>query len=60
MDSLKFTCPKCAHDRVYAIVGTGMMRCSKCRFAAVPTSFKLEPRPGLRWDEATENHPEQE
>jgi hypothetical protein len=52
MDALKFTCPQCAHDRVQTIVGTGTMRCARCSFKAVPSSFKLEKRPSLKWDEA--------
>lgn len=51
-ETLKFCCPKCAHDRVQAVVGQGSMRCRKCGFTAVRASFKVEPRPSLKWDEA--------
>jgi ribosomal protein L37AE/L43A len=54
MEILKFICPKCAHDRVSAVVGTGMLRCKSCGFTAVHASFNLEKRPSLKWDEAIE------
>ena len=34
------------------------MRCNKCKFTAVYASFKLEPRPSLKWDEAVEVRPD--
>jgi ribosomal protein L37AE/L43A len=58
MDTLKFCCPKCAHDRVKAIVGLGMLRCRQCGFTAVRASFKLDKRPSLKWDEAQEVQPD--
>jgi ribosomal protein L37AE/L43A len=59
MENLKFTCPKCAHDRIQALVGTGTMRCMKCNFKAVPNSFKLEKRPSLKWAEAKYSAPDE-
>jgi ribosomal protein L37AE/L43A len=54
-DVLKFTCPKCAHDRAMP-AGHGLMRCNSCKFTAVPASFRLEKRPSLKWDEAAERY----
>jgi ribosomal protein L37AE/L43A len=56
MDELKL-CPKCAHDRIYALVGAGLIRCKRCGFKAVSGSFIPEKRPSLKWDEAREIPP---
>jgi ribosomal protein L37AE/L43A len=58
MDTLKFVCPKCAHDRVQGGYDNGIMRCRACGFKAIRASFKVEPRPSLKWDEAREVQPD--
>jgi hypothetical protein len=55
--TLKFTCPKCAHDRVQGGLGNDLMRCRGCGFKAVRSSFKLEKRPSLKWDNVREVQP---
>jgi len=57
MEVTKFTCPKCAHDRVQGGLGHNLMHCRNCGFKAVSTSFKLEQRPSLKWDEAVNVQP---
>jgi len=60
MDELKFTCPKCAGDRVARIVGTTHMRCRNCTYEDEPKGFKLSKRPSLKWEEARTNYGEVE
>ena len=59
MDEVRFCCPKCDSNKAYP-TKSGMMRCLHCKFEAVHSSFKLEKRPSLKWDEAVERWPDKE